>query len=322
MSVRSSVFAAPLLAALTLLAAGACGERKAAVWVHVPPAASVEVIAESLAVHRIVQSAESFARYAHASEPDLAIEPGGYLLRPGSSHRRVLARLREGHPDALRIRVQAGVWLAELAPVLSRVLDWPLDSVRAAAADPALRALLGTSAETVEGYLPPGLYYVPVKSTPLGWLRTLADTFEARWRPEWYARLDTLGLSRLELVTLASIIEGEGGDSSELALISSVYHNRLTRGLRLQADPTVVYARGARRRLYNRHYAFDSPYNTYLVEGLPPGPVGQPSTASILAALYPADTEYLYFVAAGDGHHEFSRSYQQHLANIRAARGR
>ena len=125
-----------------------------------------------------------------------------------------------------------------------------------------------------------------------------------------------------QIVTLASIIEGEGGDSTELALISSVYHNRLARGLLLQADPTVVYALGARRRLYNKQYGFDSPYNTYQVESLPPGPIGQPSTASILAALYPAETNYLYFVATPDGHHAFSRSYRKHLTTIRTVRQR
>jgi len=136
------------------------------------------------------------------------------------------------------------------------------------------------------------------------------------------ARLDTLGLSRHELVTLASIIQGEGGDAGELALISSVYHNRLAQGLRLQADPTVVYARGARNRLYNKHYGFHSPYNTYQVTGLPPGPIGQPSVASIVAALYPAETDFLYFVATRDGHHAFSRSYREHLATIRTVRRR
>lgn len=322
MVVHRSFPTAALLAALPLLVAGACAEREPAVWVGIPPQASVEVIAESLAAHRIVPSAESFANYARLSGWDRDIDPGAYRLRPGMSERRVLARLRAGHPEGVRIRVEPGVWLAELEPVLSRALGWPLDSVFAAAADSALRARLGTTAETVEGYLPPGLYYVSDTVTPLGWFRALADTFEKRWRPEWYARLDTLGLSRQELVTLASIIEGEGGDSSELALISSVYHNRLARDLRLQADPTVVYARGARRRLYNKQYGYVSPYNTYLVDSLPPGPVGQPSTASIVAALYPAKTDYLYFVAAGDGHHRFAGSYRKHLANIRAVRRR
>ena len=321
MPVRHSPPAAPVLAGvLILLVIRACPKPEEAVWVRIPPGAPVEAVAESLAAQGIVRSAERFARDARRGEHGWEIEPGAYLLRPGTSERRVLARLREGRPDAVRIRVEAGVWLVELAPVLSRVFGWPLDSVRAATRNSALRARLGTSAETVEGYLPPGLYYVPVTSTPLAWLRALADTFETRWRPEWNPRLDALDLSRHDAVTLASIIEGEGGDSSELALISSVYHNRLARGVRLEADPTVVYARGSRTRLYHQHYGFDSPYNTYQVTGLPPGPIGQPSTASLLAALHPAETEYLYFVATGDGRHAFSRTYREHLATIRRIR--
>jgi len=101
-----------------------------------------------------------------------------------------------------------------------------------------------------------------------------------------------------------------------------VYHNRLSQGLRLQADPTVVYALGRRTRLYNKDYGVESEYNTYQVSGIPPGPICQPSTASMVAALYPAATDYYYFVAAASGRHIFSRTYGQHLATIRRTRGR
>jgi UPF0755 protein len=313
-----------LLGSLVTLVSLGCTipDPQDAVWVRIPQDASLEAIAESLAVHGIVSSAERFARFARIGRKHLGIRPGVYPFRPGTPMGRVLVELRTGRPDAVRIRVKEGVWLVELAPVLSRVLDQPLDSLLQAARDSALRARLGTTAETIEGYVPPGVYYLPVASTPDEIWRQMADTFETRWPAAWDARLDTLGLSRHEIVTLASIVEGEGGDAGELALISSVYHNRLARGLRLQADPTVVYARGTRDRLYNRHYAFDSPYNTYLATGLPPGPIGQPSSASLQAALYPAETDYLYFVATRNGHHAFSRSYREHLATIRTLRRR
>ncbi|MDH4044439.1 MAG: endolytic transglycosylase MltG [Gemmatimonadota bacterium] len=313
-----------LAGGLLLLATQACvvPDPDEAIWIRIPPDDPLEAVAESLATHGIVPSAAAFARFARLGRKHRGIKPGVYPFVPGTPMGRVLADLRKGRPDAVRIRVKEGVWLAELAPVLSRVLDLPLDSLTAAARDSTLRARLGTTAETVEGYLLPGTYYVPVQSTPPEVWRQLADAFAARWKPEWDARLDTLGLSRHELVTLASIIEGEGGGAGELALIASVYHNRLAQGLRLQADPTVVYALGTRTRLYNKHYGFDSPYNTYQVNGLPPGPIGQPSRASILAALYPAETDFLYFVATRNGHHEFSRSYREHLVTIRTLRRR
>jgi len=309
-------------ALLAVLQACETPDPEDAEWVRIPAGDSIEAVAESLAAHGIVASAEEFADFARMGRKHLGIKPGVYPFRPGTPMGKVLVDLRKGRPDAVRIRVKEGVWLSELAPVLSRVLDMPLDSLVAAARDSGLRARLGTSAETIEGYLTPATYYIPVKATALEVWRQMADTFEARWRPEWDARLDTIGLTRNEVVTLASIVEGEGGDAAERALIASVYHNRMARGLRLQADPTVVYALGSRNRLYNKHYGFDSPYNTYQVDGLPPGPIGQPSRESIEAALYPAATDYLYFVATRNGHHEFSRTYREHLAKIRSLRKR
>jgi UPF0755 protein len=312
------------LACLLVLALAACAvpDPEDAVWIRVPADAPLEAIAESLATHRIVPSAEAFARFARMGRRHAGIKPGLYPFRPGTPMGRVLVELRRGRPDAVRIRVDEGVWLAELIPVLSRVLDLPRDSLLHGARDSALRARLGARAETVEGYVPPGTYYLPVQTTANEVWRQFADTFEVRWRPEWDARLDTLGLSRHQLVTLASIVEGEGGDPDELPLIASVYHNRLARGMRLQADPTVVYARGARTRLYNKHYRLDSDYNTYRVHGLPPGPIGQPSETSIRAALYPAESDFLYFVATPTGQHVFASTYAAHLRNIRTQRSR
>jgi cell division protein YceG involved in septum cleavage len=171
-----------LLAGLLAWSVQACAAPADPVWIPLPQDASLEAIAESLATHGIVPSAERFARYVREHEAPLEVEPGVYALRPGTSDRHVLARLR-GRPDAIRVRVEPGVWLMELAPVLSRVLGRPLDSVLAAARDSALRARLGTTAETVEGYLAPGTYVVPIPATPLEVWRQLADTFETRWRP-------------------------------------------------------------------------------------------------------------------------------------------
>ncbi|UCF41505.1 MAG: endolytic transglycosylase MltG, partial [Gemmatimonadota bacterium] len=138
--------------------------------------------------------------------------------------------------------------------------------------------------------------------------------------PHWTLRLDQLGMTRHEIVTLASIIEGEAPHEADRPYVSSVYHNRLERGMRLQADPTVIYALGGWRRLSRDDLAVQSPYNTYRVNGLPPGPINQPSTASIVAALYPAPSEYLYFVADASGRHYFTHTYRQHLSMIRQIR--
>lgn len=306
-----------------LLAFAACGpspDAKDAIWIRIPPGDSVGAVAESLAVHGIVKSARSFEKFARMGRKHLGIKPGVYPLHPGMAMGAVLVELRRGRPDAVRVRVEEGVWLSELFPVLSRALEIPAEDLWDAARDSALLQEIGTEAVTVEGYLYPTVYYVPVGSGARDVLRQMVDSFEARWEAVWDARLDSLGLTRAEIVTLASIVEGEGALEAERSLVASVYHNRLADGLRLQADPTVVYALGKRTRLYNANYLLASPYNTYRVDHLPPGPICQPSRPSIVAALYPPETDYLYFVATPDGRHVFTRTYREHLATIRRIR--
>lgn len=310
--------------ATIVVAIGACTvpEPPNAVWVTVPEAASVDAVAESLAVHGIVRSAESFARYARLGNKDEGIQPGTYPFRPGTPMGRVLIQLRKGRPPVQRLRVKAGHWITEVAEAVEDRFGIPAESLVVAAGDSTLRARVGARGASLEGYLFPTTYYVKLPTSAHDIVRQMVDSFETRWNVEWNARLDSLGLTRDEAVTLASVIEGElvhGGDRPEIA---SVYHNRLTRGMRLQADPTVVYALGKRRRLYQGDYKVKSPYNTYRINGLPPAPINQPSLASLEAALYPPESEYLYFVARRDGLHEFSRSYREHLATIRQVRAR
>jgi UPF0755 protein len=291
-----------------------------AVWVRIPPGDSLAAITESLTVNGIVRSPRSFERLARIGRKHLEIKPSVYPLRPGTPIGELLVELTRGRPDAVRTRVKDGVWLSELLPELSRTLKIPVEDFWAAARDTALRARVGTGAETLEGYLYPTVYYIPINSTALGVVHQMVDTFEAHWDPDWDSRMDSLDLTQAETVVLASIIEGEAPQDVDRPLVSSVYHNRLSRGLRLQADPTVVYALKKRTRLYNKDYGVESEYNTYLVSGLPHGPICQPSTASIMAALYPPATDYYYFVAAASGRHIFSQTYSQHLATIRRTR--
>ncbi len=293
-----------------------------AVWVTIPPSATLDAVSDSLAAHDIVRSAGAFRRYARIGRKHLGIKPGTYPLQPRTPMGEVLVLLRKGTPPVERVVIQARANLVETAITLEQLLGIPAESTLAAAADSALRARFGATSATIEGYLFPTEYYVPVPATALDVLRQMADTFEARWRPRWNARLTALGLTRHELVTLASIIEGEVIYDDDRPNVSSVYHNRLRTGMRLQADPTVVYALGRRRRLYHGDYDIESEYNTYRIKGLPPGPIAQPSLASLEAALYPPDTDYLYFVAGRDSRHLFSRTYREHLNTIRQVRVR
>jgi UPF0755 protein len=156
-------------------------------------------------------------------------------------------------------------------------------------------------------------------------VREMARHFRRGWDPAWDTRAAGQGLTRDELVTLASIVEGEARVPEDRPLVAAVYRNRLRLGMPLQADPTVQYAieqaTGQRKpRLLERDYRTPSPYNTYLIPGLPPGPVGAPGRASIEAVLDPAPVPYLFFVAGPDGKHIFTRSYPEHLRAVARVR--
>lgn len=314
-AVLSTVGAASLLAC-------AVPDPPHAVWVTIPEDASVDAVAETLAVHGIVKSAERFAEFARLGRKHRGIKPGVYPFRPGTPMGRVLVVLRRGRPPAQRVVVRERMTLLELSREVEAALGIPAAELWLAARDSTLRVRVGARATTVEGYLYPTSYYVNLKATAPQIVRQMVDTFAMRWKRGWDRRLDSLGLTRDELVTLASIVAGEMPYEDERFEIASVYHNRLARGMRLQADPTVVYALGERRRLMFNDYAIESAYNTYRINGLPPGPIGQPSTENLEATLYPAETDYLYFVAGAGGRHQFSRSYREHIQTIRRVRGR
>jgi UPF0755 protein len=212
--------------------------------------------------------------------------------------------------------------LTEIADLARTQLGVSRDSFLAATRDTAILARLGLPrGATVEGFLYPTTYTVRVHVGPRELVRLMTDQFLMFWQPEWTARLDTLRLSRPQAVTLASIVQAEIRYKPDREYVAAVYHNRLRRGMRLEADPTVIYAYGRRlKRVYEKNLRIRSPYNTYLHEGLPPGPISQPDSASLRSALYPAPVPFLYFVAQPDGKHIFSVTYADHLAAIRAVR--
>jgi UPF0755 protein len=176
----------------------------------------------------------------------------------------------------------------------------------------------------LEGFLFPDTYVVTRSTSARQIVDRMVDQFRRNFTPEMREKARALGLTTRQAVILASIIEKESALKQEGPLISSVYLNRLKKGMRLQADPTVQYAlkrdgqwKGA---LHRSEYAYDSPYNTYAVDGLPPGPIGNPGLAALTAAVSPAKTDYLYFVANNTGGHTFTRTFEEHLQAIAAAR--
>jgi UPF0755 protein len=246
---------------------------------------------------------------------------GTYVLSRGASWNELLDDLRRGRGIVHTITIPEGYELSQILPLIAAELDVSRDSLNAAVRDSTLRRQLDVPTPTLEGYLFPDTYTFPDQVTAHEAVTAMVHRFETLWRPEWNAALDSLKLSRHDAVTLASIVEREVRRREEGPVVAAVYLNRLKAHIPLQADPTVTYALGKRPgRVYFRDLRVKSPYNTYLVTGLPPGPIGSPGLASLMAALHPAHVPYRFFVAHPDGHHEFRTTYSQHLEAIRLVR--
>jgi len=310
------------VALVATVAVAACrGAGTGRVRVIVPHGSSMRVAAESLAHAGVVQNATAFRLYAMMRGRDRSIKAGTYVFQRGRSWREVLDDLRTGKGLENTITVPEGWSLYQIVPQLARVLDAPVDSVQAAVRDTALLRAVGAPTPTLEGYLFPDTYVFPDGTTPRGAVRVMVDRFERVWQPEWNQRLQALGMSRNDVMALASIVEKEARVPEERPVIAAVYLNRLKANMLLQADPTVQYALGKHvTRVLYKDLAIESPYNTYRHLGLPPGPIASPGRPSIVAALNPDNVPYRYFVAYPDGHHEFTTDFAKHSIAVRNAR--
>jgi UPF0755 protein len=282
-------------------------------------------VSDSLTAHGVIRHRVLFKFLARVRGLDRKLKAGTYELPQGSSPWAIIDALEEGRQRLLRFTIPEGLTLEEVAPLVEEALAVPRDSFLTAARDPAAAAQYVTGALSFEGLLLPETYLVPEGISGREVVRHMADKARDLWTPAWQARLDSLGLTRLHLLALASIVEGEAIRDDERPVIAAVYWNRIRKQMPLQADPTVQYAiqlaTGRRKnRLLFKDYQFPSPYNTYRNTGLPPGPVNSPGRKSIEAALYPSEVPYLFFVAAGDGRHVFTRTYGEHLRAIRDVR--
>jgi UPF0755 protein len=175
----------------------------------------------------------------------------------------------------------------------------------------------GIHANSLEGYLLPETYSFYWQTDEREILERMLNGFKQFYNDSLFRRQEELGRTQLEILALASVVESESNLHSELPVIAGVYWNRLKKRMRLEADPTIQYALGEGRRLTFKDLDVDSPYNTYRRYGLPPGPINNPGKSAILATLFPQEHSYLYFVATGIGGHYFSKTYNDHLKNIR-----
>ncbi len=303
------------------LLAAACGQGDGAngqpVQVVVPSGASFRSVADSLEHAGVIGSARFFRWYSAVGGRDRTIKAGTYALQPGQSWDTILEQLVRGEGLLVTVTIPEGFDIRQIVPRLARALEVPEDSVRAAVTDSITRAERGIPAKTLEGYLFPATYTFNARTTARAAVAAMLDRFDQAWTDAWEARARERGLTRNEVVTMASLVEKEARVNEERPIIAAVYWNRVQRQMLLQADPTVQYALPEHvDRVLFVHLEVDSPYNTYTYPGLPPGPIASPGAASLEAALEPADVSYLYFVAHPDGHHEFRNTFAEHQQAI------
>ena len=308
-----------------VLAFAACSPQGQLERVPIPPGSGLRAAADSLAAHGIIWSRPWFELRARLSGVDHRLKAGIYQFRRHSGASAVLRALETGGALRFRVTMPIGGTVFDLAHAVQDRLGISADTVLAAARDPVLLRRYGITAPSAEGWLLP-------ESFDFGGFDNARDVVgrfivarQQAWDSSWDARAHAAGLTRADLLTVASIVEAEAGDPADRPLIAAVYRNRLRRGMPLDADPAIEYAfllrDGERKsRLFEIDYQLDSPWNTYRHTGLPPGPIGNPSREAIEAVLAPAAVDYLYFVARPDGKSLVATTYAEHLRNVRRAR--
>jgi len=289
--------------------------------IFIPTGSTYEALTDSLLVHGCIEGTSAFNNVARSRKLPSLMKPGHYVVQPGMTLYKLVNKLRSGNQDAMHITINKHRTPAQLCQTLSNKLEMSADSLLVLLTDSAVAQSYGFTPETFICIFVPNTYDIYWNTTPKKLLDRMKKEYDRFWTPVRMGQCESLGMSQVEVITLASIVDEETNMNDEKAKIASVYLNRLRKGMLLQADPTVKYAVGdfSLRRILNTHLQTDSPYNTYMYKGLPPGPICMPSIKSIDAVLSNLQTNYLYFCAKEDfsGYHNFASTMQEHVQNAR-----
>jgi UPF0755 protein len=283
--------------------------------VFIPPRTSLSGIEKILAAEGVIHDDPRFTMLALLTGAASRLRAGEYAFFPEKKPLEIIRQLKEGKVFYRPVTIPEGTELAGVAAILAAG-DW-VDKHRflELGRDPELLAEAGITAESFEGYLFPDTYLLSKSQLDEAGIIRMMVKRQQQVFAEIVGGVAAIpqGLTPHEVITLASIVEKETGIPAERPLVASVFLNRLAKNMRLQADPTVRYGlQNKTEQLTRRQLTRSSPYNTYLVSGLPPGPIANPGRASIEAVLFPAQTDYLYFVAKDGQSHHFSRSLKEH----------
>lgn len=281
------------------------------------PGSSSSRIADQLVSAGVLQYKLPFKILLRLTKAHRQLKPGEYALAVPSSPWEVYQALINEKVIRYRVTLPEGLTTSESIDVICKTLTRSPADFEILLNDASLKKKLKVSTPRFEGFLFPDTYYFTRTTTPQTILETMVNHFYRQIDDTKLKKAKTFGWDLTHWMTLASIIEKESGVVSEQPIISSVFHNRLKKNMRLQSDPTVIYGiQNFNGNLTKKDLQTRTPYNTYTESGLPPGPICNPGKTALEAALAPAKTPYLYFVATGEGAHVFSEDYQQHLAYV------
>lgn len=290
-------------------------------YVYIPTGATYEDLKTELIEQHFIKDVKSFDFLAHKSGYVNKIIPGKYALKKSMSNYEILKLLGSGKQSPVKIVINKFRKKEELIKALSKKLEPSIEAWQALLSDNNFLAQYGLDSETVLCAFVPNTYEFFWNTTPEKVFKKIAKEYTNFWSEAQKQKAASLGLSPQEVIILASIVEEETNNLEEKPTIARVYLNRLKQNMKLQADPTARYAYGdfLIKRITGVQTRIESPYNTYRVEGLPPGPICTPSLATINAVLQAPDVDYLYFCAKEDfsGRHNFASNLSAHNANAR-----
>lgn len=289
--------------------------------VYIPKGASFSLIASTFKEKGIITDENIFIITGKILGIEKKARAGYYLITKDMTMLEVLKKLLEGRILEHTITVVEGDSLYEIADKLGTIDPEFKEKIWEFATDQEFLKSLNIDSPSIEGYLFPATYTIPKGMNIDEILTMMVKKFWQVYNEKLINKTKKMGWTVNQVLTLASIIEKEAKLDEERLLISAVYHNRLKIGMPLQADPTAIYGiKRANKGVTKTDLKNKTPYNTYIIKGLPPGPIASPGLKSIIAALNPANVPYLYFVSRGDGTHEFSIDYKSHLSAINQLR--
>lgn len=298
---------------------GPVNKKDEAILIKIPAGSSTQQIAEILHKNQLIKNDLVFTLYSRVTGNHTKLQAGDYLLRDSLSLPEIVEKLSKGEVQTVTFTIPEGYTVEQIAEVLaSKGLVEKSEFLQLAAEGNFIYPFLSHHKDVkypLEGYLFPDTYRVSINSSAMDIINMMLQRFQQVYDEKARLKAQEMGLTPQEVITIASLIEKEAKTDKDRYLISGVIYNRLERGMKLQIDATVQYClEQPKPRLTYKDLEVNSPYNTYLISGLPPGPIASPGKAAIEAALNPKRTNYLFYVAKSDGSHFFSETLEEHNA--------